>query len=126
MAKSIRDTTKGRGRPKTTGRGVAVMLRMHPPTLTELDKWIAAQSTPLSRPDAIRLAVDVWLKGMRCVPAHGAPESSNGHTEALSTTPRGKTRAAEVVDKALAKIDAPPEEKERRKRRLLKGPKSGR
>jgi hypothetical protein len=57
MGKSIRGSTKKRetrGRKKTTGPGEAVMVRLHPPLLTDLDKWISNQKNPPSRPEAIR------------------------------------------------------------------------
>jgi hypothetical protein len=58
MAKSISATTKrkpGPGRPKTTGKGVPSMVRLHPPLLTWLDQWIDRQEEPKpSRPEAIR------------------------------------------------------------------------
>jgi hypothetical protein len=56
MAKSIRDIPKkrGRGRPKTTGRGEGILLRLHSTQLSALDAWINKQESPLSRPEAIR------------------------------------------------------------------------
>ena len=63
MAKSIRDTAKRKvGRPKTTGLGLGIMVRMHEPTVTQLDNWIAGQAAPLpSRPEAIRRLVEQAL-----------------------------------------------------------------
>src|SRR6478752_5172015 len=56
MGKSIRDIPKKtrRGRPKTTGRGEGIMLRLHPPLLHALGSWIANQEPRPSRPEAIR------------------------------------------------------------------------
>jgi hypothetical protein len=54
MRKSIRDTKKKRGRPKTTGTGEPIMLRLHEPQLSKLDAWIADQGDHPSRPEAIR------------------------------------------------------------------------
>ena len=71
MATSIRDIKKSRGRPKTTGTGEAIMLRMHPPLLTDLDRWVSKQDGKPSRPDAIRrlieraLAADLKSSGKR-------------------------------------------------------------
>jgi hypothetical protein len=63
MAKSIRDITKkARGRPKTTGLGTGVLVRMHD-QLGALDAWIAKQKEPsLTRPEAIRRLVELGLK----------------------------------------------------------------
>src|SRR6185295_3750096 len=86
MAKSIRVSTKRRGRPKTTGKGELIGVRILPPLLKKLDAWISGQIPRPSRPEkASELAA----------------------------------RAAEhLVDKSL-----PPEEQQRRKRALVKGPK---
>jgi hypothetical protein len=57
MSKSIRNTAKKRetrGRKKTTGPGEAVMVRLHPPLLTDLDNWISNHEDRPSRPEAIR------------------------------------------------------------------------
>jgi hypothetical protein len=48
------------GRPKTTGPGVAMMVRMHKPQIKALDRWIG--KAELSRPEAIRQLVDWALK----------------------------------------------------------------
>src|SRR5215831_16175 len=53
MAKSIRVIPKKRGRPKTTGRGTLVGVRLHPPELTRLDDWAKLQEDQPSRPKAL-------------------------------------------------------------------------
>jgi hypothetical protein len=58
MAKSIGDIPKKRGRPKTTGRGEGILVRLHGQQLTSLDNWIAQQDDELSRPEAIRRLLD--------------------------------------------------------------------
>jgi hypothetical protein len=65
MRKSIRDIPKKRGRPKTTGRGEAVMLRLHPPLINNVDTWIVEQDAPLTRPEAIRRLVELGLKAKK-------------------------------------------------------------
>jgi hypothetical protein len=110
MAKSIRDIPKkrSRGRPKTTGRGEAILLRLHPPLLTHLDEWISERSLP-SRPEAIRRLLEVALS-----PAKGKRPSSDAAKKATTLA----TNAADhLVDKSAA-----PEEQQRRKRRLIRGP----
>ena len=64
MAKSIPDIPKKetRGRPKTTGQGVGIMVRGHDDFLRPLDAWIAKQKPRPSRPEAIRRLVELGLK----------------------------------------------------------------
>jgi len=66
MKKSIRDIAKkGRGRPKTTGLGTGILVRMHD-QLEALDVWIAKQKEPgLTRPEAIRRLVELGLKAKK-------------------------------------------------------------
>jgi hypothetical protein len=55
MSGSIRDNPKPRGRPKTTGKGTLLGVRVQPDQLAILDAWIEAQPEPKpSRPEAIR------------------------------------------------------------------------
>jgi hypothetical protein len=42
------------GRPKTTGTGEGVLIRLHNPILAALDAWIERQDQKPSRPEAIR------------------------------------------------------------------------
>ena len=70
MATSIQDIPKKRGRPKTTGRGAGVMVRMQEAHLAALDAWIERQPEPKpSRPEAIRRLVEKGLeaKGRKAV-----------------------------------------------------------
>jgi hypothetical protein len=63
MSKSIRGTPKKkRGRPPTTGRGTQIGMRWQDPELTKIDDWVAVQSKPYTRPEAIRRLVDLGLK----------------------------------------------------------------
>jgi hypothetical protein len=52
------------GRPRTTGPGVQLQVRVHPPQLTLIDKWIARQKETITRAEAIRRLVDLAL-GLR-------------------------------------------------------------
>jgi hypothetical protein len=54
--------TKKRGRPKTTGAGVSVQVRMQPDFLAMLDAWRAAQPGGLTRPQAIRWLTEMSLR----------------------------------------------------------------
>ena len=49
------------GRPKTTGPGLQLQVRVQPPLLVQIDKWIARQKQPISRAEAIRRLVDEKL-----------------------------------------------------------------
>lgn len=51
---SIRDVTKKRGRPVTTGKGTPITVRLQPDDLELLDLWIAANDPAISRPEAMR------------------------------------------------------------------------
>jgi len=68
-AKSIRVNTKKRGRPKTTGKGQLVGVRLHADQLTALDIFAAEQG--LTRPAAVRLAVREFLIGHGTMPPEG-------------------------------------------------------
>ena len=71
MTQSIRDIPKKRGRPKTTGRGEGVLVRLQPPDLPALDAWIDRQPDPKpSRPEAIRTALRDWLAGLGLLKAN--------------------------------------------------------
>lgn len=62
MAKSVPHISEPtRGRPKTTGQGVGILVRGHEDFLQSLDKWIAKQKPRLSRPEAIRRLVELGL-----------------------------------------------------------------
>jgi hypothetical protein len=54
MSKSIRDIAKKRGRPKTTGLGEGILVRMHKPFLTAIDEWRSKQGDKPSRAEALR------------------------------------------------------------------------
>ena len=66
MAKSIRDIAKKRrGRPRSTGLGTGILVRMHD-QLEALDAWIAKQDDPKpTRPEAIRRLVGLGLKAKK-------------------------------------------------------------
>ncbi len=64
MVASISDTQKrrGRGRPSTGGQMPGVMVRFPAAMLDKLDTWIAGQSVPPSRPEAIRRLIEIGLE----------------------------------------------------------------
>jgi hypothetical protein len=64
MAKSIRASKKSRrGRPKTTGPGEQVVVRLHQPILGELERWAAKSG--VTRAEAIRRLLEQALNGNR-------------------------------------------------------------
>ena len=109
MAKSIRGTKKGRGRPRTTGAGVQIGMRWQEALLDQVDAWAKQQDEP-SRPEAIRRLVEMGLAAAQ----NTAPTSPRAAAKA-------RTMARAAIDQ-LSDPSAPPEERENRKRRLLKGP----
>ena len=67
MSKSIRDIKKSRpkiGRPKTTGSGQPMLVRMHDQQIADIDAWIAAQDGDISRPEAIRRLAEIGLEAV--------------------------------------------------------------
>src|ERR1700722_4661456 len=96
MAKSIRDIAKKRetrGRKKTTGPGEPILLRLHPPLLTDLDAWIAAQGNSPSRPEAIRRLLEAALAGP-------AASSQRGKGSARLAANLAAREIDQLVDKA--------------------------
>jgi len=56
MTKSKRNIRKPkRGRPRSTGSGTPLLVRMHEPRLSQIDDWI--RDSGLSRPEAVRQLV---------------------------------------------------------------------
>jgi Arc/MetJ-type ribon-helix-helix transcriptional regulator len=108
MAKSIRAVPKKRGRP-ATGRDPVSAIRLSPDLIATIDKW-AARNDVSSRSEAIRRLVEVGL------------------AEAPPVKPRSRKAASKASDMAGRQIDkigdpsATDEERQQRKRRLLKGP----
>ena len=111
MGTSIRDIAKkSRGRPRSTGLGTGILVRMHD-QLDALDAWIAKQDDPKpTRPEAIRRLVGLGLT-VRATKPKQAPQAR---------AERAKDLAAKVIDSFPVTTDV--EETASRKRRLLKGP----
>jgi hypothetical protein len=61
MAKAISVSTKKRGRPRTTGKGTPVTIRLLPPVLVRLDTWAAQQGC--TRAAALRQILMAGLDG---------------------------------------------------------------
>jgi hypothetical protein len=60
MAKQTVITKKRRG-PAPTGKGTLIGVRLQPAQLVALDAWIGQQSSPLTRPEAIRAMMETIL-----------------------------------------------------------------
>jgi len=60
MARQSVISRKKRG-PPATGKGVPILVRMHPPLLATLDVWITKQDTSFTRPEAIRRLIEIAL-----------------------------------------------------------------
>ena len=113
MAKSIRDNKKKRGRPKTTGTGILIGVRMLDPELSALDAWARSQDDAPSRPEVIRRLLKTVLANRTGVPT--SPHSKK------KTAAKASDMAGSAIDQ-LGDKSAPPDEQAKRKRRLLKGP----
>ena len=62
MTASISEITKkGRGRPKTTGKGQPVLVRLQTDDLFSLDSYASSRGDSPSRPQAIRAILADWL-----------------------------------------------------------------
>jgi hypothetical protein len=110
MAKSIRVITKKRGRPKTTGKGVLIGVRILPKDLKTLDDWIARQDNRPTRPEAIRQLMDFALAG-----------SDSARPTSHATVEKAVELAARAIERTTDKSQSV-EEQQTRKRRLIKGP----
>jgi hypothetical protein len=111
MSASITRTRKirGRGRPATGAE--SIQLRLLPDQLASVKDWIAAQPKPRpSRPEAIRRLVDLGLAG-----------TQSTRQRSPKATAKALDLAGQQIDK-LSDSSATPEERQKRKLRLLKGP----
>jgi Arc/MetJ-type ribon-helix-helix transcriptional regulator len=109
MARPIRALPRKRGRP-ATGRDPVSAIRLSPDLIATIDKW-AARNDVSSRSEAIRRLVEVGLGE--------APPVQRRSRKAAS-------KASDLAGKQIDKIGDPSatdEERQQRKRRLLKGPK---
>jgi hypothetical protein len=112
----IRVSMKRQSRPKkrgppATGKGEPILVRVQPAQLAGLDAWIARQDAQLSRPEAIRRLLEQAL-------AVSQPVKSRTQKARSTALDLASTQLDRLLDRS-----APDEERQRRKRRLLKGPK---
>jgi hypothetical protein len=127
MAKSIRVIPKKRGRP-ATGKDPLVATRMPPELIRAIDQWAAAHAEG-SRSEAIRRLVEQALKGASGEAAPIDPGEPASLWPMPSEQPGSGAAAAKAAGMAAQQIEklvdpsVPVEERQTRKRRLLKGPK---
>jgi hypothetical protein len=100
MAKSIDVNANKRGRPKTTGTGRLVGVRLLPDLLAAVDAFRAAQAGDLTRSETVRLLVRRGLNAPitpEPVPADRAPESADlvrAAADRAEARSKGKTRTS--------------------------------
>jgi hypothetical protein len=102
-------TQKKRG-PPATGKGELIGVRIQPNLMRVLDGWIADQTPRPSRPEAIRRLLEEAL-----IPAVASGPSKAG----------SRRKAAEMAGRTIDQLGdqtTTDEERARRKRRLIKGP----
>jgi hypothetical protein len=75
MAKG-RQKKRGRGRPVTTGMGMAIVVRCHEDFLRRIDRWVAQQEDKPSRPEAIRRLAELGLGTSGKVPGKALPTTA--------------------------------------------------
>jgi hypothetical protein len=102
-------TRKKKRGAAATGRGELISLRLAPALFARVDRWAASQKDGPSRPQAIRRLVELGLAiaqraGVRTKKAAQAAEM-----------------ASQEIDR-LGDPSATDDERQRRKRRLIKGP----
>ena len=115
MGRSISINTKGRGRPRTTGTGHLVGVRLLEDRLAAIDAWIAAQPEPKpSRPEAIRHLVELGLAVK--------PTARKSGAERAAAAEHAEAYASDEIDRQQHGLAQTSGEKTSRKRRLLKGP----
>jgi Arc/MetJ-type ribon-helix-helix transcriptional regulator len=111
MKKSIavKQKKRGRGRP-ATGRDRFYGVRVPDEIMARVDEWAKEHDTR-SRSEAIRRLLELGL---------GAPQAT------VPTSTRKAQKASELADRTAERLvdkSMPPEEQQRRKRALIKGPK---
>jgi hypothetical protein len=104
--RSVAPRKKKQGAP---GKGTPITLRLRPGVLARVDRWAASQKDYPSRPEATRRLVELGL-------AIALP----------GVRPEKAAKAAEMASQEIDRLGDPSatdEERQLRKRRLIKGPK---
>ena len=111
MASSIKNVVRKRAGRPATGQDPVTAIRLSKELRETVDKWAGKQDDTPGRSEAIRRLVELGLETR--TPAKPTRKASN------------KTRAAELAAKVVDKMidpTAPADERDRRRRRLTKGP----
>jgi metal-responsive CopG/Arc/MetJ family transcriptional regulator len=107
----MRGATKRKpGRPKTTGSGFSINVRLQAEQLERLDHWIGKQREHRSRPEAIR---QILLRALKL----DQPRQAGPHKGASKAYAMARTELDRLGD-----TSATEEQRQSRKRRILKGP----
>ena len=99
---------KQRGAP-ATGKGTLTGLRLQAGLLARIDRWAASQEDDPSRPEAIRRLVELGLAS----------------TERAGARAKKAAKASEMASQEIDRLGDPlatDEERQLRKRRLIRGP----
>ena len=107
--RSVTLRKKKRAAPPS-GKGTLIGLRLPPATLARVDRWAASQQDDPSRSEAIRRLVELAL---------GIGRRAGARTKKAA---QAAEMASEEIDR-LGDPSASDEERQLRKRRLIKGPK---
>ena len=110
MARRPGITRKKKRMAPAAGEGTLIGLRLEPALLARVDRWAASQQDHPSRPEAIRRLVELAL---------GIAQRAGVRTKKAA---KAAEMASEEIDR-LGDVSATDEERQMRKRRLIKGPK---
>jgi hypothetical protein len=106
--RSVTGRKKKQGAP-SAGEGTLIGLRLPPATLARVDRWAASQKDHPSRPEAVRRLVELGL----------------GIAQRAGVRTKKAAQAAEMASHEIDRLGDPSasdEERQVRKRRLIKGP----
>ena len=107
--RSVIPQKKKRAAPRKD-KGTLIALPLQPGLLARVDRWAASQQDHPSRPEAIRRLVELAL---------GIAQRAGVRTKKAA---KAAEMASEEIDR-LGDVSATDEERQMRKRRLIKGPK---
>jgi hypothetical protein len=91
--------TKKRRGPAPTGKGTLIGVRLQPPHLVALDAWIAKQTAPVTRPEAIRAMMETILHILSKDRGDKPTKKAKGPME---ETTQAKITASVAIAKAMA------------------------
>ena len=110
MAAQGKSIVRKKGGRRTTGNDALTTIRLSSELRENLDAWTAKQSDKRARPEAILRLVELGL------------ETTRRRESLTNRAARASEMAAQEVDR-LSDPSATDEERQLRKRRLIKGPK---